>query len=114
MRYIYLLPFLVGCVWSSPVAAQAILPPVKNNELLLDRPVTFKAGSADLTEDGVEVLNDVKEYLKAKEYVSLMRVEGHVERTASDQSLSEKRAISVCQWLTNQGIDCKRLLPVGF
>lgn len=116
MRCLYLITILLAgsCLGSRQAAAQTPLLPVKNNELVLDRPITFKAGSADLTEDGIEVLNDVKEYLKAKDYVSLMRVEGHVERTQVDQPLSEKRALAVCQWLTNQGIDCKRLLPVGF
>jgi OOP family OmpA-OmpF porin len=30
------------------------------------------------------------------------------------QKLSEKRAAAVCQRLVQMGIDCQRLLPVGF
>jgi OOP family OmpA-OmpF porin len=48
--------------------------------------------------------------LAAKESVSLLRIEGH----ADDQALSELRAVTVGRWLVAHGVDCKRLLAVGF
>jgi OmpA-OmpF porin, OOP family len=53
----------------------------------------------------------------AKEYITLMRVEGHSDNsgTAADiQKLTEQRAMTVCRWLVTNGIDCKRVIPVGF
>ncbi len=49
-------------------------------------------------------------YLEAKSYISTLRIEVH----APDQAQSEARALAVAEWLVRKGIDCKRLLPVGF
>ena len=32
----------------------------------------------------------------------------------ANYDLSQRRAMAVSQWLVGKGIDCKRLLPVGF
>ncbi|MBK8266520.1 MAG: OmpA family protein [Nannocystis sp.] len=45
-----------------------------------------------------------------RESVSLVRIEGH----ASDQALSEARALAVTRWLVVRGVACERLVPVGF
>lgn len=99
------------------ICSNAQLPKLENNQLVLDNPITFKTGSADLTEEGKEALKPVKEFLLAKDYISLMRVEGHTDNAGKEtdlQKLTEQRALSVCRWLTANGIDCKRLIPVGF
>jgi OOP family OmpA-OmpF porin len=46
-----------------------------------------------------------------------MRIEVHTDNTggsAFNQSLSEKRALEVAKALVAKGVDCKRLVPVGF
>jgi OOP family OmpA-OmpF porin len=46
-----------------------------------------------------------------------MRIEGHTDNRgvrASNQKLSEARAFAVAKWLVSHGIDCKRVLPLGF
>ena len=46
-----------------------------------------------------------------------MRVEGHSDNSGNEsdmQKLTEERALSVCRWLVTNGIDCKRLIAVGF
>ena len=96
---------------------KAQLPKIENNQLVLDNPVTFKTGSAELTEEGKAALKPVKEFLLAKDYITLLRVEGHTDNAGKEtdlQNLTEQRALSVCRWLTANGIDCKRLIPVGF
>jgi OmpA-OmpF porin, OOP family len=95
----------------------AQLPAIENGGLVLSKPVTFETGTAILKPESDEALVSVKAFLQAKEYVSLLRIEGHVagEGNESDnQSLTEKRAMAVCKWLIKNGIDCKRLLAVGF
>ena len=97
--------------------AYAQLPKTENGKLVLDNPVTFKAGSAELTEEGKEALKPVKQFLLQKEYISTLRVEGHTDNSNAEpinQKLSEQRALAICKWLVENGIDCKRLFAVGF
>lgn len=87
---------------------------IEGNEVVFNKPITFKGGSSDLTPESKEVLAEVKKYLEDKSYISLLRIEGHSAGTKDDQSLSESRAIAVGKWLTDNGVDCKRLIMVGF
>ena len=95
----------------------AQLPKMENGKLVLDNPVTFKTASAELTDDGKEALKPVKEFLSQKDYISTLRVEGHTDNANAEsvnQTLSEQRALTICKWLDENGIDCKRLIAVGF
>jgi OOP family OmpA-OmpF porin len=57
----------------------------------------------------------VRAYLEAKTYISALRIEGHTDTDGADsQPLTEKRALAVARWLVEKGVDCKRLVPVGF
>jgi OmpA-OmpF porin, OOP family len=88
---------------------------MEGNELVFEEIVHFKNGTAELTIENQKTLHDIKDFLNEKKYVSLMRIEGHVEaNNPNSQALSEKRALSVSKWLISQGIDCKRLISVGF
>ena len=56
-------------------------------------------------------------YLADKTYISTLRIEGHTDDrgdAGANQALSEKRALAVAKALVAKGVDCKRLLPVGF
>ena len=97
--------------------SDAQLPKLENGKLVLDNPVTFKAGSAELTDEGKEALRPVKEFLTQREYITTLRVEGHTDNSgieSDNQKLTEGRALAVCKWLVENGIDCKRLIAVGF
>jgi OOP family OmpA-OmpF porin len=96
---------------------KAQLPKIENNQLVLDNPVTFKSGTSELTDEGKEALKPVKEFLVAKTYITLMRVEDHSDNDgieSDNQKRTEQRAMTVCRWLVDNGIDCKRLIAVGF
>jgi len=95
----------------------AQVPKVENGKLVLEKQVTFKTGSAELTDEGKEALIPVKEFLLQKDYISTLRIEGHSDNSLAEpasQTLTEKRAFAVCKWLIENGIDCKRLIAVGF
>jgi outer membrane protein OmpA-like peptidoglycan-associated protein len=87
------------------------------NNITLNMPgnVTFQTDSADLRPDFFDVLNSVS--LVLKEYdKTLVEVAGHTDNTGSDQynqTLSERRANSVAQFLTSRGITQQRVLTVG-
>jgi OmpA-OmpF porin, OOP family len=92
-------------------------PKIENGKLVLEKQVTFKTGTAELTDEGKEALVAVKDFLKQKDYISTMRVEGHTDNGGNEtanQTLTEQRALAVCKWLAANEIDCKRLLAVGF
>jgi OOP family OmpA-OmpF porin len=90
---------------------------VTDNRITLPGPVVFRTGSDDLDPVSDTVLEVVLDYMSSKPEVTLLRIEGHTDsdgNAASNQTLSEKRAMSVARWLVDAGIDCRRLLPVGF
>jgi OOP family OmpA-OmpF porin len=83
----------------------------------LPGPVVFETGSDKLSPESDAVLEHVQKYLEEKPEVTLLRIEGHTDSDGDDaanQTLSEARSMAVAMWLVAKGIDCKRLLPVGF
>ncbi len=87
------------------------------NELKLPAPVLFETGSDKLKPESDAALHHVRDYLAAKTYISLMRIEVHTDNLGNvdyNQRLSEKRAMAIARALVALGIDCNRLIPVGF
>lgn len=101
---------------SEPVAAEPAPEPtaapvayrLDGNRLELPGPITFSGAQLDPASD--PALEHARGYMAAKDAITLLRIEGH----ADDQALSERRALEVGRWLVAHGIDCKRLLAVGF
>jgi OOP family OmpA-OmpF porin len=95
-------------------------PEVKmdGNKILLPGAIVFKTGSAEIDLTVSEpILLMVKDYLDSKPKVTLLRVEGHTDSDGDDKAnleLSAKRSQSVAKYLVGKGVDCKRLIPVGF
>lgn len=88
---------------------------MEGNELVFDESIRFKSGTAELSPENQKTLNALKDFLNEKKYVTLLRIEGHVGgKQLNLQGLSEKRAIAITKWLITEGIDCKRLIAVGF
>ncbi|MFO0758696.1 MAG: OmpA family protein [Byssovorax sp.] len=90
---------------------------MENGGLKLPGPVVFESGKDILKPESDEVLEVVKDYLDAKPEVTLLRIEGHTDSDGThdgNQKLSELRALAVAHWLVAKGVDCKRLIPVGF
>lgn len=97
---------------------------MNGNELVLPVPITFNFISTapqhfELTKESDSALNHIKNYLNDKPYVTTLRIEGH---TSSDfrtddfarMNASKQQALLVGQWLNKNGVDCKRLICVGF
>ena len=121
-----LLPCLLLACAASSVAAQSAdggakprAYTIENNELKLagDAAIVFADRSDKLLPQSERALTIVKDYLGEKKAVTLLRIEGHTDASddaEADQQLSERRAVSVARWLTEHGVDCKRLIAVGF
>lgn len=109
------------CLPTPPPPPAATLAPapivLKNNSLVLPTPVVFNTGTAVLRPEADSTLRLPLEYLTTTPHVTLLRIEGHTDgdgAASANQALSEKRALAVARWLVAHGIDCNRLLPVGF
>jgi OOP family OmpA-OmpF porin len=101
----------------TPKAAPPMNFKQENGHLALPGPVVFESGKSLLKPESDAVLDVVKQYLEAKPEITLLRIEGHTDNVgiaAENQTLSELRSMAVAKWLIAKGIDCKRLLPVGF
>jgi OmpA-OmpF porin, OOP family len=114
-----LLPCLIFALAMSVAAQDGGAKPytIENNELKLTDPIVFAARSDKLLPRSDKALAVIKDYLSEKKVVTLLRIEGHTDEgddADADQQLSERRALSVARWLVEKGVDCKRLVAVGF
>jgi len=77
--------------------------------------ITFATNSSDLSPAFFDVLTSVSKVMKEFNK-TVVEVAGHTDSTGSDaynQSLSERRAASVAQYLQSQGINSQRMITVG-
>jgi OOP family OmpA-OmpF porin len=87
------------------------------HHLKVPDPILFETGSDALKPESAPALAHVAAYLGDKSSISLMRVEVHSDSQGNgsyNQTLTEKRALAVARALVGKGVDCKRLIPVGF
>jgi len=90
---------------------------IESGQLVLPGPVVFETASDRLHPQSAETLAYVKAFLDDKPAITLLRIEGHTDANGApetNQALSVKRAAAVGRWLVGQGVDCKRLIAVGF
>lgn len=90
---------------------------LEGNEVKISGQIQFETGSDKLRPESSAALEIIKQYLTDKSYISLLRVECHTDNSGdanSGQLLSEKRALAICKKLVEMGVDCKRLIGVGF
>ena len=86
-----------------------------NIRLIMPGNITFETDAYNLRPDFYPVLNSVATVL-AKYADTAIRVSGHTDNTGSrqyNQTLSEKRAGSVAEYLTAQGVARQRMVVQG-
>ena len=86
--------------------------------IILNMPgnVTFATDQDQLNPAFFPVLDSVSVVLN-KYPRTLLDIDGHTDSTGSpqyNQTLSERRAVSVAQYLNSRGVDARRLLVVGY
>lgn len=116
--WLLLLALLALSAFAPRVGGQAEKPyRLEGNEVKVAGAVAFAEGSDRLLPESEKALDAVKAYLDDKSFITTLRVEGHTEAggdAASNQTLSERRALAVARRLVAKGVDCKRLVAVGF
>jgi len=93
----------------------------KGIAIMLRDPVGFASGSADLKDQGKEILKDISDVIKNNPSLKV-RVEGHTDdvpihsnRYISNWELSSARSLSVVQLLSTQtGIQPQNMSAVGY
>lgn len=89
----------------------------QGDNIILNMPgnITFKTDSADISANFYDALNSV--ILVLKEYPkTILDIYGHTDNVGSDaynQTLSERRAASVGQYLISHGVDTRRVATQG-
>lgn len=83
---------------------------------ILER-IEFDNNKATLRPESDGVLKAVADTLTQHKEIKLVQIQGHTDNRGAkkyNQTLSEKRAAAVKQWLINAGIDASRLQSKGF
>lgn len=99
----------------APAPAPAPEPPPQAQRIVL-RGVQFDLDKADIRPDAAVVLDEAANQLAASPGTSVA-VGGHTDSTGADdynQSLSERRAASVRDYLAGKGVDASRLSTSGY
>jgi outer membrane protein OmpA-like peptidoglycan-associated protein len=87
------------------------------SQIFIEGKIVFDTDKATIRPGSEKVLGTLLQFLKEHPEVTRLRVEGHTDSDASDehnQELSAQRALAVCHWLVDNGIDPMRLMAVGF
>ena len=105
-----------GCPPSVDKADAIPRAEVEHEKIAISEQVQFETGTAVLRADSDPVLSDVAGILKAHPEIERVQIQGHTDDTGSDEynrELSQRRAESVLRWLTEHGVDEKRLEARG-
>lgn len=97
-----------GC----PVAVR-----VEGTQIVLLQQVNFETARAEIKQDSYGLLEQVVSVLKQHPEIARLAVDGHTDNRGAEKSnisLSQRRALSVVHWLTEHGIDARRLEARGF
>lgn len=80
-------------------------------------PINYEVGSAKLTRSSIKVIDDNLLVMLNEQPNSIIEIGSHTDArgsASSNQSLSERRAKSVVEYLIGKGVDKDRLLAVGY
>lgn len=97
-----------GCPKAVRVVGQQIV--------ILDQ-VHFETGKAIIKPESFPLLQQVADVLRDHPEIARLAVDGHTDNVGSERSniaLSQQRALSVMRWLTEHGVDARRLEARGF
>lgn len=104
--------FTVNVVLEKPQEAVVV-----EDKIVLPEAIFFNFDSAVIQPRSFEVLSQIADILKDAKNYKVLQIEGHTDSSGAEdynQSLSEKRARSVEQYLIDKGLDASRLKSVGF
>ena len=87
------------------------------SRIYIEGKIVFQTDRAVIRPESEKVLQTLLQFTKEHPEVTRLRIEGHTDSTAGDEynmELSAKRALAVCNWLVDHGVEPTRLMAVGF
>lgn len=90
---------------------------LEGGRLIVKEPIEFDTGKDSLKATSGPALDFITAFLQAKPDLTLLRIEGHSDSlgsSAMNLELSGRRALSLARALVSRGVDCRRLIAVGF
>jgi outer membrane protein OmpA-like peptidoglycan-associated protein len=90
---------------------------VETEQIVLMQQVHFATGRADILSDSFDLLGQVAAVMKEHPEIARVAVDGHTDNDgalAANLELSRRRALTVVKWLTQHGVDARRLEARGF
>jgi outer membrane protein OmpA-like peptidoglycan-associated protein len=88
---------------------------LEDSKLVLPGPIVFASDTELDVGASNAALWYIHDYLEAKDYITLARLEGHGDVGGQDALMQTgDRALTVGRWLVEHGIDCKRLLAAAY
>lgn len=101
---------------ASPVLKDIFLKPIKQGESIVLKNIFFETNQSTLRDESKTELNKLISFMK-KNLAVRIEISGHTDSVGdkkSNQLLSERRAQSVTDYLTTNGIDGSRLSAKGY
>ncbi|HSN99678.1 MAG TPA: OmpA family protein, partial [Candidatus Nanopelagicales bacterium] len=90
---------------------------VEGSQIVILQQVNFATGKADILPVSDDLLRQVASALQDHPEIARVAVDGHTDSRGNPRSnldLSRRRALAVVQWLTEHGVDARRLEARGF
>lgn len=90
---------------------------LKNKQIALRRQISFATGSEEILPNSEPLLLEVADVIIRNPELELVEVQGHTDNRGShavNMRLSQQRAESVQQWLTQHGVEPDRLTAKGY
>jgi outer membrane protein OmpA-like peptidoglycan-associated protein len=110
-------PQLAGPPNQDPKKHGCPLVVVTEKEIKINEQVKFKFNSAEILKESDGLLSQVKAVLADHPEITKVRVEGHTDNVGNDaynKALSGRRAAAFIMWMTDHGVDKKRLVSAGY
>lgn len=89
---------------------------VQGNQIRLTERIEFDTNGAEILPESVPILEQVRALLEQNPQIQAVAIAGHTDGTgaaAHNQTLSERRALSVVDWLARHGVAAERLTAHG-
>ncbi len=92
-------------------------PQSGDSRVYIEGKIVFDVDRATIKPESNPVLEKLLKFLQDRPDITRLRIEGHTDSTAGEeynQELSARRALAVCDWLVDRGVDSLRLIAVGY